>query len=120
VAIEPNFDTRHGIVPFVSSPRREGIPVAGVALTNAAVFAVDEHLAALTNGSLTRGRNGFASSVVDGSCAAVPITLRGPTALMRHNMPIFARHSRLLMPIPIDRLPTMCLFPYQKMVFINP
>ena len=90
-AVEPHFDTRHGVASFVSSLRREGIVAVGVALTNAAVLAMDEYFAALAHGGLTRGRDGLTLSVVDRSCAAIPCTLHGPTALMRNNMPILLR-----------------------------
>ena len=45
-AVEPHFDTRHGGVSFVSARRREGIGAVGIALTDATVFAMDDHFAA--------------------------------------------------------------------------
>ena len=66
-----------------------GIVAVGVALANAAVLAVYEHLGPLTAGDIASRADCLALRRVDRCSLLIARSLHGPTVRMRYNMLIF-------------------------------
>ena len=62
------------------------ITAVGVAFADAAILAMDQHLAALTHGRFTRGCNDLALGAVDGRLTLVTCSLHRPATVMRNNI----------------------------------
>jgi hypothetical protein len=75
------------------------IITVGILVADAAIWAVNNHFAALVDRNLTSGRLSLCLSFVCRSNAAIARTPHGPSATVRNNMLILAHNLNPLPPI---------------------